>query len=259
MRKSRVLFLAALSIFMSACGGGGSSSTPTTTTPTPQPTSPEGVYSGTVTGSQHKNFQMVILENGDTWTLYGTDTATASYIAGFMQGTVTWTNTTFASSNAKDFGTYPPTPGTITGSYNSAAKTASGTASDGKATLSFSGATPVAATYNYLAPADLSKISGNWSLTTFDGVGILMSISSAGKISAAASTGCTLDGSATPRPSGKNIFNVSLVFSGSACVSKGVTASGIALSYPIGNNKTQLIIAGVDTTRALGTVAFGAR
>jgi hypothetical protein len=66
--------------------------------------------------------------------------------------------------------------------------------------------------------------------------------------------GCTISGSIGPRPSGKNVFNVTLTAGASPCATPGLVTTGIGLYVPIKTgNLHQLLIA----TDAQGGNSFG--
>ena len=99
-----VSVIALFAISLASCGGGGSDSP----APSAGPTA-EGVYGGTLTGSTSSAFQLLVLENGEFWAMYGTQTASAFGVAGFIQGSGTSNNGSYTSSNTKDFGVNPAT------------------------------------------------------------------------------------------------------------------------------------------------------
>lgn len=241
------------SFAMTACGGGGDSpaSPPVTT-------KAEGVYSGTLTGSTSSAFQLLVLENDEYWTVYGRNTPGMFLVTGVVQGQGISTNTTFTSSNAKDFGVSPPTTGTITANYV-VDVSMNGTLSLPGGTVTFSGAPIVRTTYDYNAAANPAAIVGVWSLTALDGSVAALNIGSTGAITGN-SGGCTFTGTIAPRASGKNVFNTSVTFGPAPCLRAGQTATGIGLSYPIAGTATrQLVIVGVDSGRTAGTALFGTR
>jgi hypothetical protein len=202
---------------------------------------------------------MLVLENDEFWALYGTQSTSLFAVAGFLQGTGISNNGTYTSSNARDFGFNPALAGTANATYNATAKTIAGSVAASAGTVTFSGGPIAGSLYNYNTPALLSSVSGTWSLTALTGEGISLNVSSTGAFTANSAFGCTFSGTMTPRPSGKNVFNVSLTFGASPCVLAGQPASGIALVYPIATGRTQLIFAGTNTARTTGTAAFGTR
>ena len=253
-RKSLAVCVAGLAL--SACGGGGDGGGPA---PTNNSADIQGVYGGTFNGSSTSSaFQMLVLESGEYWAMYGVQTASTFYIAGFIQGNGVASAGTFTSSNTRDFGVIPAVSGNITATYNVAAHTIAGTVSAGGQAVSFSGGPIPGSLYNYDAPASLSTVAGTWTLTDLSGSPLSLSVTNNGAFTANAS-GCAFSGNITPRASGKNVFNVGLTFGAAPCALAGQNASGIAVAYPLANGTTQLLVAVTDGTRAYGTAAFGAR
>lgn len=202
---------------------------------------------------------MLILENGDVWSMYGTQTSSQFLVAGFVQGNGASSNGNFTSSNIRDFGYSPAISSTANATYSAAAKTISGSFSAGSSTVSFSGGPIAGSLYDYNTPAKLSSVVGSWSLTALTGENVSVSIGSGGTLSATTSLGCQFSGTLTPRASGKNVFNLSLTFGAAPCALPGQTASGISVVYPLSSGSTQLIIAGTNAARTIGTAAFGIR
>lgn len=235
---------------VAACGGGGSSD--------PGP-SAEGVYGGTLTGSSSRNFQMIVLENDEFWAMYGTQTSTAFFVSGFLQGQGASSSGSFTSSNVRDFGFNPALAGTASATYDATAKTITGSVSATAGTVTFSGGPIPGSLYNYGAAASLATIVGTWSLTTLTGETVALTVASGGSFTARSSLGCNFSGSMAPRPSGKNVFNVALTFGASPCFLANQAASGIALAYPLASGRTQLLFAGTNGARTVGTAAFGTR
>ena len=242
-------------IGLAACGGGGGGGGGA---PNAGATA-EGVYGGTLTGSTSSDFELLVLENGEFWSLYGTQTPTFFGVAGFVQGSGTSNNGTFTSSNTKDFGFTPALAGNTNATYNATAKTISGTVSGSSGTVGFSGGPIAGSLYDYNAPASLSTVVGLWSTTTLTGESVAVNISADGTFTAVSGLGCNFSGVITPRPSGKNVFNVSLTFGAAPCALPNQPASGIAVTYPLASGPTQLIVAVVDSARTTGAATFGTR
>ena len=248
----------ALSV-LAACGGGGGSSTPTpTVTPLNLPAA-EGIFTGTIAGSPNNAFNLVVLENGDFWTLYGKQVPTGLSVVGIVQGTGTSSNSSFTSSNAKDFGFLPAINTTVSATYNPIVQTISGTLSSTAGNATFSGGQLTGSTYSYATPAALSSITGAWTTTSTSGENVSINVATSGAFTAIGSSGCGFSGTITPRPSGKNVFNTAMTFGPAPCGLPGQTASGIAIVYPLTTGKTQVILAQVDATRSFGSAAFGVR
>lgn len=243
---------------LSACGGGGgdAATAPTTTVTT---ATAEGVYGGTMTGSTYTAFNMLVLENGDFWSLYGTQGTSNFGVAGFVQGTATSSNSTFTSANAKDFGYAPGLAGTVSATYNATAKTISGTAIAGTSSTSFSGGPIAGSLYDYNAAPSLTTLQGAWSTTSMTGESVALTVAANGTYTAVSGLGCQFSGTFAPRTSGKNVFNVTMTFGAAPCALPNQLATGIALAYPITGGKTQLLIAAVDSTRTYGAAALGTR
>jgi len=96
-------------------------------------------------------------------------------------------------------------------------------------------------------------------VTDLEGEAISLNIGISGNFTAAGSSGCNFGGNVTPRPNGKNVFNVTVNFGGAPCALAGQSGSGIAVAYEVGGGRTQLVIAAVDSTKQYGAVAFGTR
>ena len=263
MKKSGVAVLAAILLpgLIAGCGGGGGddggSSSPPPMPPAPEPTA-EGVYQGTLTGSIASDFQALILENGEFWALYGVDAGSVYQVYGFIQGKGTSNNGSFTASDVRDFGFVPPVSGTLTATYDSTAKTISGSLSAQGATVQFSGGPIPNSLYDYDTPALLSEITGNWQVVSTTGELISVNVAVDGAVTTSGS-GCTSTGTVTPRPSGKNVFDISLTFGPAPCALPNATARGIAVVYPLSTGDTQLIAAVVDSSRQFGVAVFGIR
>lgn len=248
--------LLACSLLVGCGGGGGGSSTPTTPGP-----SAEGVYGGTMTGSRNTAFETIVLENGDFWSVYGTQTSSIFSVAGFVQGSGTSNNGSFTSSNAKDFGYAPAAASTLNATYDATAKTISGSISEGTQTVTLSGGPIAGSLYNYNTAAALTTVVGSWSTTSLTGEGVAINVASTGAFTAISSFGfgCSFTGTITPRASGKNVFNVAMTFGAAYCALPGQSATGIAVVYPLTSGRTQLLVAAVDGTRSYGSAVVGTR
>lgn len=248
------VFLACVAL--AGCGGGSDSPA---VTPVVVGPSAEGVYGGTITGAQSSGFQLLVLENGDFWTLYGTQTSNQFLVSAIIQGSGTSNNGSFTSSNVKDFGVTPALAGTLKATYDATAKTIAGTVTAGTDTATFKGGPIADSLYNYTTAASLTNIAGSWATTSTSGESVNVNIAAAGTFTAVGSSGCKFSGTVTPRASGKNVFDTKMTFGPAPCGIPGQTASGIALSYPLASGEMQLILAQVDSTRTYGSAAFGTR
>jgi hypothetical protein len=71
-------------------------------------------------------------------------------------------------------------------------------------------------------------------------------VSALGVVNGSGSSGCHYSGFVTPRPSGKNVYNVSLTFAGAPCILAGQQVSGVAVVYAIDLYTMQLVVGLVE-------------
>lgn len=251
-RTKNSVALAILAAALTACGGGGDDAPVSTERP-------EGVFGGKLTGSTSTDFQMIILENGELWSIYGGSTPTTFGVAGFVQASTTAIGTSFTSSNARDYGFAPALAGTATGTFNKAAGTVSGSVAAGSQSVSFSGGPIAGSLYNYNTPASIATVVGSWTLDSLSGDTISLTVQANGNLSATTTSGCTFTGVISPRASGKNVFDTTVTFGPAPCALPNQNASGIGAAYLITGGQTQLLVALQNAGRTLGTAAFGTR
>lgn len=255
-RRARMAVALAFTAALAACGGGGDDDAATSGSGA----TAEGVYGGTLTGSSSNAFQLLVLENGEFWALYGIPSASTFGVTGFLQGAGTSSNGTFTAASTKDFGFIPAVSGTTNASYNASAKTIAGTVRFASGSVGFSGGPIAGSLYSYDSAASLSTVAGTWVTTGLTGESVTLSIAaSTGAFTALSSLGCNFAGTVLPRPSGKNVFNVSLTFGPAPCALPGQAAAGIAVAYPVGTGQTQLLVAVTDASRTVGTAIVGVR
>ena len=225
---------------------------------TPAAALAEGLYTGTITGSPTSTqFEMLALENAEVWALYGNMSGSTFVVKGFVQGPTSRNGTSFSSTSVKDFGFNPAVSGSTTGTITTAS--VSGTMSSNGAAMSFSGSAPATSGFTYNTPAVLGQITGTWSLTGLDGTLATVNITSSGNFTGN-NAGCSISGTVTPRPSGKNVFNVTVTSGPSPCLAPGGVYNGIAVSYVIpSSGARQMVVAAVNALRTAGTAFFGIR
>lgn len=227
----RLLVILAATALAAGCGGGGGDGGSDNSTDSAA-LSAEGFYLGTMGGGTSNYFEQIILENNEVWLTYGTQASAGAttLITGMMTGTGTYSGGTFAVAAMKDFGVAPAATGTFTATYKinskSLVKSVSGTATVGAKNHSFTGNNSVS-NYFYSDAATLSAISGNWALPSATGPAGTLSVGSTGGFSVSVG-GCGASGTMVPRPSGKNVFNVTLTFGAAPCSFAGATFTGIA-------------------------------
>ena len=236
------LLTAAISgLILSACGGGsGGGSQPVANQ------DPQGFWEGTSSSGFSQG--LVLLENGEGYGMffknglaYGADYGTFSVSGNKISG------------NLKEF--YIPTNQVYSG-------TANGTFTP-KATMnattvwSNGNTTSGTLTYNasYDTPTSLTQITGTYVGNYYTGTSVNISISSNGVVSGISGS-CNISGTVAPRPSGKNVYNTNLVFTGSNCAPGQGPANGIGVLVT-SNGATYLYTAGLNPAQTNGFMWIG--
>lgn len=250
---ARLAAVAAVSA-LAACGGGNDAGNQAQA----GAGTAEGVYGGTLVGSLNPEFQLLVLPDGQYWSMYGRTVGGTFQVAGFVQGTGTSANGAFISTNGKDFGAFPAASGTVNASYDTTAKTISGTIAATGANITFSGGPINGSNYVYQATADLAAIAGNWNGANIGGETVSLAVAANGSLTATTSGGCHATGTVSPRTDGRNAFTVALL-QGAGCALQGQTVRGIVLVYPLAAGGTQLVGAVIDDARTAGTAVFARR
>ena len=235
--------LLATAVALAGCGGGGGGAAPAVVANV----SAEGIWNGT--GSNGVLVSFVVLENGETWGLYGTS---ASINGALFGSTTTNGSSVSITGSSFDFISRVGSPGTLTGTVVS------------KSTLNL--VSPAGSTLNaaystsYDQTPSLAALAGTYSGQAVSGgtapQATTVTISSLGAVSAVV-VGCTTSGSVIPRPTGKNIFNVSVTSVGPACaLGTGTVSTGIAYFNPV---TRQFIAMALNPSKSDGFVYTGTR
>ena len=215
-----------LTAALTACGGGGGGNSPT---PTPAPAPAPAPLAGTSEGfwfgpaSTGTQVYLAVLENGETWGFY----TSGNNFAGALYGISTGTGTAFAATGTDfNFGVWRTSANTFLGTV-AAKSSINATASAG------TGGT-VALRYDasYDTAATLATVVGNYTMSGVSALGsgtnVPISITAAGQVTSTVTGTCSAAGTIAPRPSGKNIYNIALTFTGTGCaLGNGGTTSGI--------------------------------
>jgi hypothetical protein len=218
----------------------------------------EGVYGGKITGGPNPDFRLLVLEDGEFWSLNGFNVDGQLYVSGFIQGRST--SGSFSANDVRDFGFYPAVGGgTLSGTFDAAVGTLQGTVVFPGLRVDVVGGPVRDVPFEYDQPASLAPHVGAWSMTANTGDRISLNVAADGAMSATTASGCTFTGTVLPRPSGKNVFNVSLRFGTSGCLLPGQRMTGVAVAHRLVDGRTQLTFAGVNETRTAGLMAAGAR
>ena len=234
----------AAALVLTACGGGGGDSTPISTVVN---ASAEGFWTGP--SSTGTTVQLAVLENGETWGFY----TSGNILAGALYGATT-SNGTAISGSGRDFNfvSRTVTAGTYSGSVSPKSTLSVTTSAGIKFTGSYSSA--------YDQPASLSSLAGTYSGFAVTGSTAAQStpvtISASGNITAGGA-GCAATGTASPRATGKNIFDVSIAFNGSACaLGSGTLTKGIAY-FDTGTR--QILAMALNPTKSDAFIYVGTR
>lgn len=211
-----------LAAIVSACGGGGGGGDPVEAVAPPVVTAtPEGFWEGT--SSSNVVVQLAILDSGETWGVYASNNA----IVGALYGN-TSSNGTHLTGSGRDFNIPSRTvaAGSYSGTYT-AKSTINVTTSPGG--VQFTGAYIPA----YDQPASLAAVAGTFTGTGVSGTSpvqnVSVVVSTSGAITVPATLGCSASGTATPRPGGKNVLNLTITFSGTTCaLGNGTSTTGVA-------------------------------
>jgi hypothetical protein len=263
MLTSRIFACAAVSVSLVACGGSDSPAPAPAPAPAPTPApvpAPSGLYQGTSSNTSLPEIQLLALENGIMWGIYGRTVNGTFLVAGVLNSNGAANNGSYAATDLRDyFYTGMTYAGTVSASYT-AAGTWNGTAIFPTSTVSFTTQKVSSSSYNYDTQAQLSAIAGSWSGTDLSGDPATVVISSTGAVSGNAQ-GCLFTGTAAPRPTGKNVFDVTITFANSQlCSLPGGSASGIGVTYPIaGTTRSQFLVAVQTPNRTLGDAFIAIR
>jgi hypothetical protein len=232
-----------ISMLISGCGNSNNSKS--SNQPKTRLVTAEGIWDGTT--STNKSALLIVLENGETWAVYGKGEDSSETLFGHT----TSNNGHFSGSGFDVIGDTVITnfAGTFASKSNLNLKVGSGET--------------ITATYNPdydQSPPALSAIAGNYSgqaLTTETRFQpISTSISSSGTIHIPTTAGCSATGTINPRATGKNIYDVTVVFKGQRCaVGNGETMRGIG-SYDA--NVGQVMLLALNSDKSDGFIFLGA-
>jgi len=219
---------------LAACGGGGDDNDGNPV---------EGFWKGST--SNGANAAVVILENGEAWGIY----TQGGQIVGAVNGTASASGSTFSASGL-DFSFVENVVyrSTYSGSITPQSRINATSSLGVSVSLGYDGA--------YNRSANMAELAGSYTVYGRSGGGYTngapMTISADGSITVS-DQGCTATGRATPRASGKNVFNMTVTFSG-ACYISNAPVSGVAVVDTTTNPKTILAL-GLNAAKSDGLIA----
>jgi len=248
MLKNKAWILCIIPFILAGCGGSTGSRDSGNASTAGQA---QGVYSGS--SSDGSVFDAIVLPNDTFYAIYGTVIGNVFYIGGTMSGQGTSSNGAYTASVTDFYYTGAVYQGSVTASYvpGSSLK---GTLSVNGTSISFTGSSLPASSFNYSTSASLSAISGDWTGTLLNGATATVTINGGGSFSGSDSWGCLLSGMITPDSSNRNFFNLSLRFGGSPCLLPNQTASGVAVDYLLSDGMTRQLLASGAVGTSAGTV-----
>ena len=239
-------------------GGGSDSAAPSTT----QSAVAQGAWSGT--NSLGNAFDMLLLENGELYQVFGSSSNGVFTPLGLDWGRYSVSGNTLGAAITQYISNGTRVTGTLT------ATVVSGTSISGSAgsnannsSVSFS-ARPSSLThpgYDYNAAAALGDIAGAWTggVVLGQSTAFAISIDPATGALASSNLGCSFSGSITPRSTRKNVFDVSLTMGQAPCANAGQAYTGVAISYAASTGQRQLIATLQSPDKTLGTVLYALR
>lgn len=215
--NSKLVTIGALCVFLAACGGDGGSGSPDS----PKTSLAEGFWVGEASTGVIVN--LAVLENGESWGIYSDGASSA----GALYGNTKTSDGNRLSGSGLDFNitARSVTSGSYSGTFEPRASMH----------LALSNGITFDATYSdaYDQPALLSELAGSYNGVAATGTtyspSVAFTIAADGQIALPATDGCGATGTAKPRATGKNVFDIEVTFQSVACaLGSGTTVRGIA-------------------------------
>lgn len=220
-----------------------------------------GAYRSSLSGSGNTHLDMHVLDNDEYYAIYGSQKASHFLMTNFINGTGFSGATAFTSSTMKDFGSNPPSGGSVNASYTPGVNMVGAIGTVGGNVNINATSAAIVPVYTYATPTAISELAGTWRMTerggnltnvtvtgnTFSGVG-----------ASATTTGCTFNGTLEQHASNKNLYNATITYGPAPCAVPNETVNGIAFSYLFNSGATrQLIILGKNAARTAGNFLSG--
>lgn len=248
MKKLAVVGICSAILYGCGGGGGDEPAAPVTSAPPPAEASVEGFWSGT--SSTGYDVSLAVLENGETWGVY----SYGGSIYGALYG-----QTTVSGSSLSGAGSDFNIP-----SRSVASATYAGTfVEKSSIEVTTSGGAGFTGVYEpaYDQPASLQAVAGTYAGSGVSGdspvQAVSVTVTATGQVTVPSSLGCSASGSIAPRPTGKNIFNVTVTFLGSTCaLGNGATTQGVAY-YDSATG--QILVMAMNSSKTDGFIYIGAK
>lgn len=238
------LLTVGVAMVLTACGGGGGENVaPVASTPV---ATAEGIWVGK--NSNGVDLTLAVLENGETW---GTASQNGIVFGAIYATTASGGTTLTGSGKNFDIATHTVAATSYTGTFaaKSTIQTANGTG------------TTYSGTYNpaYDETPSLALLAGNFSGQGVSGTSavqtIPVTVSASGAISVPTTNGCGASGTTSPRPSGKNIFDVTVTFNGTSCaLGNGTITKGIGF---FNTTTKRLLVIALNPAKTDGFIYIG--
>lgn len=245
---------------LTACGGGGGADA------APGGGTAEGAYAGTATRTITANpqpvviandLQLLVLDDGTFWALYGFVVAGEQRIAGFVTGRGASSGGRFQAGSTLDYGLTPPAPGTLDATYTTRT-VLRGTVADSAGNIALDGGAVSSTLYDYQAAASLAAVQGSWTMRDLLGFATTLTIAANGSFGGAGN-GCSFTGTLTPAVNGRNVFVATLTLGAAPCAAPGQVSTGIGVLSGLSDGRRRLAIVGAIPARTYGVGLVGAR
>lgn len=243
-RKLGLLTASAMALLMAACGGGGGGTD----------ASLEGAYDVVADGAPSGN--AIVLEDGTLWGIGGTVSAGTLFVESMIQGPLTSSGSSVTSNSlrAYDFESGLAYTASFSGTAASSGVISGTNTVSGVSPVTVSLTPTATADFNFNTAATQAAIAGTWSGFFSSGDTGSVTVSSSGAIDSLTDAGCRIGGTVVPRPSGKNVYNVTITFGPAPCLLPNGSGRGIAVIAG-----WELTVAAVTADRAYGAAFFGTR
>lgn len=254
----------AVAAVLAACGGGGGGGGGSD--PPVDAGSAEGVWVGrigrtfTISGMPlHTDDQLhaLVLPGGEYWLVSSFLASGDAFATGFVTGRGSVVGNTFRDEAATDFAFGDPPVGPLSVGF------AAGGRFDGTLSNSVGGATvnagwPAPAVHHHAQRASAADIAGTWAVRNAVFTPGTLVVADSGALSGELN-GCTVTGTLSPHPSGRNVFVSSVLYGPLPCPVPNQTATGVAFSVGLPDGRRQLSVVGLIPSRTYASAFAGVR